>query len=261
MRFVKFAAAAALLWALTAAPALASNCPAFTYTLTNGTTADANQVMSNFNTLLNCSNNSLAHNAANSDITSLTGLTTPLSVPQGGTGLGTLTAHAVPLGNGTSAPNFATIGTAGNVLTDNGAGADPTFQAPASKTGATTFLANDVALNNTANFFAGPDTGSIGANGQVWDITAIATVVDTAGSGVIECEIYDGSAAVADIATVPQNGNFALPIPLEVVVTLSAATTYTLQCKDQTSTSGKILTTGSATTAHLATQITAKRMF
>lgn len=84
-------------------PALASNCSAFTYTLTNGTTADANQVMSNFNTLLNCANNNLAHNGANSDITSLSGLTTPLSVPQGGTGLGTLTANAFVVGNGTGA--------------------------------------------------------------------------------------------------------------------------------------------------------------
>jgi len=38
----------------------AATCPSFTYTLTNNTTADANQVMSNFNTLLNCANNSLA---------------------------------------------------------------------------------------------------------------------------------------------------------------------------------------------------------
>jgi len=70
---------------LVAAPALASNCSTYAYTLTNGTTADANQVMSNFTSILNCANNSLAHNAANSDITSLTGLTTPLSVAQGGT--------------------------------------------------------------------------------------------------------------------------------------------------------------------------------
>ena len=39
-----------------------------------------------------------------------------LAVAQGGTSLGTLTAHAVVLGEGTSAPGFATIGTAGRVL-------------------------------------------------------------------------------------------------------------------------------------------------
>ena len=44
----------------------------------------------------------------------------PLPVGSGGTGLGTLTANAVVLGNLTSTPGFATVGTAGRVLTDNG---------------------------------------------------------------------------------------------------------------------------------------------
>lgn len=63
---------------------------------------------------------SAAQSGANSDITSLTGLTTPLSVAQGGTGAATLTANNVLLGNGTSAPTFVAPGTAGNVLTSNG---------------------------------------------------------------------------------------------------------------------------------------------
>lgn len=49
------------------------------------------------------SNLSAAASGANSDITSLSGLTTPLSVGQGGTGLSTLTANRIPYGNGTSA--------------------------------------------------------------------------------------------------------------------------------------------------------------
>ena len=108
------------LFLLSATAALAANCTAFTYTLTNGTTADANQVMSNFNTLLNCSNNNLAHNGNNSDITQLTGITTPLTVPQGGTGLGTLTANGIMIGNGTSTPSFLTTTTTGAVPSWNG---------------------------------------------------------------------------------------------------------------------------------------------
>lgn len=50
---------ASLMLALAATPALASNCSAYPYTLTNGTTADANQVMANFNAALNCMNNNL----------------------------------------------------------------------------------------------------------------------------------------------------------------------------------------------------------
>lgn len=52
-----------------------------------------------------------ASSGANSDITSLSGLTTPLSVPQGGTGLATLASGAIPKGNGTSAFSAATPGT------------------------------------------------------------------------------------------------------------------------------------------------------
>jgi len=92
-----------------------------------------------------------AKTGANSDITSLTacttitGLTTPLTTAQGGTGtasttfanlttnvtgtlpvtnggtgLATLTANNVMLGNGTSTPSFVSPSTSGNVLTSNG---------------------------------------------------------------------------------------------------------------------------------------------
>ena len=51
--------------------------------------------------------------------TSLT-LSTKLAVAQGGTGLATLTANNVILGNGTSTPSFVAPGSSGNVLTSNG---------------------------------------------------------------------------------------------------------------------------------------------
>ena len=61
-----------------------------------------------------------ATSGANSNITSLSGLTTPLSVAQGGTSANTLTANYVLLGNGTSAPQMIAPSTAGNLLTSNG---------------------------------------------------------------------------------------------------------------------------------------------
>ena len=66
--------------------ALAANCSPNPNTFTNGTVADATQVNANFANLVNCANNNLAHNGANTDITSLGGLTTPISPAQGGTG-------------------------------------------------------------------------------------------------------------------------------------------------------------------------------
>ena len=112
--------AATLLALVTAHGAWAANCSSNPFTLANGQTADATQVMSNFNNLLNCANNNLAHNGANSDITSLAALSTPLSVAQGGTGAATLSANALLVGAGTAA--FTTIApqTAGNILVSNG---------------------------------------------------------------------------------------------------------------------------------------------
>ena len=56
-------------------------------------------------------------------------LSAAVTVPKGGTGDVTLTAHGVLIGNGTGAVAVTGAGTAGQVLTSNGAAADPTFQA------------------------------------------------------------------------------------------------------------------------------------
>lgn len=72
------------------------------FDLLNGTTADASQVMANFDEILNDVNNNAAHNGANTDITSLNGLTTPITPAQGGTtvyygvGGGTANVQTVP---------------------------------------------------------------------------------------------------------------------------------------------------------------------
>ena len=72
-----------------------------------------------------------AASGANSDITSITGLTTDLTVAQGGTGAGTFAANGILYGNGTGAIAATAVGTATHVLTSNGTGVAPTFQATA----------------------------------------------------------------------------------------------------------------------------------
>jgi hypothetical protein len=57
-----------------------------------------------------------------------THLSSPLPVAQGGSGAASLAAHGVVIGEGTSAVAVSGAGTAGQVLTSNGASADPTFQ-------------------------------------------------------------------------------------------------------------------------------------
>jgi hypothetical protein len=58
------------------------------------------------------------------------GLTTPISVPNGGTGDATLTAHGVLVGNGAGAVVVTAVGATNTVLHGN-TGADPTYSAVA----------------------------------------------------------------------------------------------------------------------------------
>ena len=64
------------------------------------------------------------------DISPSLTLDSALPVASGGTGLATLTNHGVVIGQATAALAITGAGTAGQVLTSNGASADPTFAAP-----------------------------------------------------------------------------------------------------------------------------------
>jgi hypothetical protein len=63
------------------------------------------------------------------NITIASTLPTVLTVPRGGTGLSSVAANNLLLGNGTNALSTLAPGTSGYVLTSNGAGAAPTWQA------------------------------------------------------------------------------------------------------------------------------------
>lgn len=97
------------------------------FALTNGTTADATQVQANFNQLVSNVNANAAENGVNSSITQMTGLTTPLSITQGGTGGNTQTLAQNSLGLGlggyivSDGSGNLTLSTVG--LAPNGSGA------------------------------------------------------------------------------------------------------------------------------------------
>lgn len=82
---------------------------------------------------------SIATQAASS--VSITGGTvtgiTDITVADGGTGASSFTDAGVLIGNGTGAIQVTSAGTSGQVLTSNGAGVDPTFQAAPTTTAAT----------------------------------------------------------------------------------------------------------------------------
>lgn len=110
---------------------------------------------------------------------------TQLSVANGGTGAVTLTSHGVLLGQGTSAITATSAGTAGQVLTSNGASADPTFQT--SSGSLPTALVQD---QKTAGTAGGALTGGAwttrALNTEVFDPSNIVTIASnqmTLGAG------------------------------------------------------------------------------
>ena len=137
------------------------------YTLSNGTTNDATQVMADFNQIVNDTNANAAHNGANSDITSLTGLTTPLSAAQGGTGNANGTANiaggtagAIPYQSAANTTALLAAGTAGQILTSGGAGA-PVWTANAS-------YYRNYAHNGCGQVAQRPSIANSGANIQIY---------------------------------------------------------------------------------------------
>lgn len=64
---------------------------------------------------------------ANLEGGTISNLASAISVPNGGTGVGTLTANGVLFGSGTSAIQATSVGTAGQVLKSGGSGVAPSF--------------------------------------------------------------------------------------------------------------------------------------
>ena len=140
-----------------------------------------------------------------------TGVTGTLPVANGGTGATTLTAYAVVCGGTTSTgavQSIASVGTAGQVLTSNGAGALPTFQAA----GGSSFPAGTVMLfaqtsaptGWTKNTTTGDNsalrvvTGTASTGGSVGFTTAFASQTPT---GSVAISSVSGSAGATTLTT------------------------------------------------------------
>jgi hypothetical protein len=115
----------AALLSLFSTPVFAGVSCTLPFNLTNGTIADATQVMANYNALVTCLTNAAAA-GSNSDITALLGLTTPLALNEGGTPvyIGGTSGGSANAQTITTVPPF--IASAGNVMR---------FKAGASNTG------------------------------------------------------------------------------------------------------------------------------
>jgi hypothetical protein len=125
-----------------------------------------------------------------------------LGVTGGGTGLNTLTANNVILGNGTSSPTFVAPGTTGNVLTSNGttwvSGSNaPEFQTGTrmtfNQTSAPTGWTKDTSVNDAAFRLV---SGSVGSGGTVDFTTAFASQTPS-----ITISSVSGSAGATTLST------------------------------------------------------------
>jgi hypothetical protein len=85
-----------------------------------------------------------------------------LSVPRGGTGQPTLAAHGVLVGAGASGVNVTGTGSASQILTSNGASADPTFQDATAALGKALTIGNDT--NVTLTLGGSPTTALLSAS-------------------------------------------------------------------------------------------------
>lgn len=139
---------------------------ALPYTLVNGATADATQVMADFNQIVANGNANCAKNGANSDITSISGLLTPLSSIQGGT----------------SIYNAATVGGTANDITLDGLvptmashniGNNLQFVATATNTGPVTVTPTGLAAKNVLQNGGVGGTALIGGEIQVGQIIVL----------------------------------------------------------------------------------------
>ena len=92
-------------------------------------TATTSVTLPTSGTLVNSAVATLSSLVSIGTVTTGTWNATPVVPAYGGTGLATLTAHAVLVGEGTGNVAFATVGTSGRPLIDQGGSADPAFLA------------------------------------------------------------------------------------------------------------------------------------
>ena len=137
-------------------------------------------------------------------------LTAPLGAASGGTGLSTLTANSVLLGNGISAVQLIAPGTAKNVLTSNGttwASTAPTVAAPTVvgqvpfSTDGSTYTATAKIVAATAITVSGTTVDFTSIPTWVKRVTVILSGVSTNGTSDVQLQIGAGSIVTSGYAS------------------------------------------------------------
>jgi hypothetical protein len=166
------------------------------FSLINGTTADATQVMSNYNALIACL--ALAAGAgSNNDITSLTGITTPLTPASGGT--------SVYIGANSTGTNTQVVGSTIPANFSLTKGYTVKFVVGVTNTGATTLNVNGTGATAINTFVLGqlvPLAGGELVAGQL-----VTVVFD---GSVFQIDPGNAPISVFAVADLPFTNNAAL---------------------------------------------------
>lgn len=100
---------------------------------------------------------------------------------------------------------------------------------------ATNSLTADVSLNNTATFFDGPSIAQ-GTSGT-WFAMGTVTVRDTAGVGVFQAKLWDGTTVIASLAFATTGAGADMAVTLSGFIT-SPAGNIKISVKDSSTTTG-----------------------
>lgn len=178
----------------------------------------------------------------------LTGLTTALTVAQGGSGRASHTAYAVLVGGTTTTAaqqSIASVGTAGQVLTSNGAGALPTMQDASGGVGGSTgatdnrILRSDGTGGSTLQASAASldDSGNISGLGTVNSLTLPASNF----VGLTDSQTLTNKTLTAPIiATISNTGTLTLPTSTDTLVGKATTDTFTNKTFDANGTGNSI---------------------
>ena len=133
------------------------------------------------------------------NIPAATALAGAVPVSNGGTGKATWTANSIPVATGVTTIGEIAPGTAGHVLTSNGAGSPPSMQAPV--TSNTVSASAGASYTLTTNAYEAITGASVSLTAGTWRVTAQvrSAVQCSAGVGLITLKLRNDTAG-ADIA-------------------------------------------------------------
>jgi hypothetical protein len=196
------------------------------FNLTNGTTADASQVMANYNAIISSVNTNCAGKGANNDITALLALTTPLAVGSGGSS----SYIANPLTSTGSANAYVVAAPVPSGFSLTQVGTRVLFVPVANNTGASTLNVNGTGVQNilkiTASGTLAALTGGELSSGQLteafWDGVEYEILPPLAVTAGFAISVTGGSLVAFVGCVEPTSIGFSTPTNLKLSVTVAS---------------------------------------